>query len=116
MAQQISSYAEFWPYYLRQHAKPATRYLHFGGTTLAIIGLIASVARADLWYLLVAAIGGYGPAWYAHYFVEGNRPATFSYPFWSLYSDFRMYFIWLAGRLNGELQQAGVRPDPTIES
>ena len=116
MAQRIGSYPEFWPYYLRQHAKPATRYWHFAGTTLAIAGLIALVASADPWFFLVAAAGGYGPAWYAHFFVEKNRPATFTYPFWSLFSDFRMYFFWLAGRLDGALAEAGVRPDGTVES
>ncbi len=111
MAERIGSYPEFWPYYLRQHAKLATRYWHFGGTTLAIIGVIVVVARADPWYLLLAAVGGYGPAWFAHFFVEHNRPATFTYPFWSLFSDFRMYFLAVAGRLGRELDRHQIRPN-----
>ena len=32
----IATYREFWPHYLREHAKGSARLLHFFGTTLAI--------------------------------------------------------------------------------
>ena len=40
--------------------------------------------------------------------VEKNQPATFTHPFWSLISDYRMAFIWLTERLKSELYRAGV--------
>ncbi|MFC4272138.1 DUF962 domain-containing protein [Sneathiella chungangensis] len=108
MADKISSYDEFWPYYLREHSKVSCRRLHYFGTTLALFCLIAAIALKTPWLILLALVAGYGPAWVAHFFVEKNRPATFTYPLWSLYSDFRMYFYWIGGRLPAELKKAGI--------
>jgi len=78
----ITTYSAFWPYYLREHSKPATR----AGIT---------------W--------GYGPAWFSHFRIEQNKPATFKYPFWSLFSDLRMTFLWVTGQLERHLAAAGVK-------
>jgi hypothetical protein len=107
-AKRINSYAEFWPYYLREHSKPRTRAWHFLGSTLALLGLFAAAVSGNPWVLLVPLVAGYGPAWIGHFFVEKNRPATFQYPVWSLISDFRLYLVWLSGRLDAELRKAGV--------
>ena len=77
----IDRYAEFWPYYLREHSRPVTRGLHYIGTSLALACLVSFIA-SDLWILLVLAlVSGYAFAWFGHFFVERNRPATFKYPF-----------------------------------
>ena len=109
---RIRSYAEFWPFYLREHAKPSTRALHFVGSTLVVVALALFLSGQGWWWLIVVPIAGYGPAWIAHFLVEHNKPATFRYPFWSLISDFRMFGLWVSGRLGRELEKAGVRgPD-----
>lgn len=108
MTVKTTHYAEFWPYYLREHSKTKCRQLHYIGTTLALLSLLAAFAFMMPWLILLAVVAGYGPAWIAHFFVEKNRPATFTYPFWSLYSDFRMYFYWLSGKLPEELRKAGI--------
>lgn len=104
----ITGYDDFWPYYLREHAKPGTRALHYAGTGLAVLCFLAAVIRGRPWLALGALVAGYGPAWTAHVFVEKNRPATFTYPLWSLISDFRMAWCWLTGRLDADLLRAGV--------
>ncbi len=109
MSERIGTYAEFWPHYLREHSKPETRRLHFAGTGAGVcLALLAAVA-ANPWLLLLALVAGYGPAWIGHFFIENNRPATFTHPLWSLVSDFRMFWCWITGSLPGELSKAGVK-------
>ena len=97
--EKLKTFAEFWPFYLGQHSKTSTKWIHFLGTTLAIATLIAGLATGVWWLFLVMFIAGYGPAWYAHFFVEHNRPATFTYPLWSLAADFKMWSYMLTGRI-----------------
>ncbi|WP_010542850.1 DUF962 domain-containing protein [Sphingomonas elodea] len=107
MARTITRYPDFWLHYLREHGKPATRRLHYAGTALTFVALAAGLTLDSLW-LLAIPLAGYGFAWGAHFAVEHNRPATFTYPLWSLASDYRMFFLWLTGRLGPHLKQAGV--------
>ena len=98
-ARRYSSFAEFYPYYLREHAHPTCRRLHFVGTTLVIALLVLAIVGSRwslLWWLPIA---GYGFAWIGHFFFEKNRPATFRYPFYSLIGDFAMYRDMLTGRI-----------------
>lgn len=107
---QIQTYRDFWPYYLREHSHPRGRALHYLGTSLSLACLAALAVTGNWWFLPGAVVAGYGFAWIGHYFVEHNRPATFTYPAWSLFSDFRMYFLAVFGRLEPELRRAGVPP------
>lgn len=105
-------FADFWPHYLREHSKPSTRRLHYIGTSLVVLIAVGALATGR-WLLLAALpVAGYGFAWFAHFRVERNRPATFTYPLWSLAADFRMWGLWLAGKLGPELERAGVAPWP----
>jgi hypothetical protein len=108
MAGTIQTYREFWPFYLEEHSKPVTRGLHFVGTALVFVALAAAIATRTWWLLVLMPVVGYGFAWVAHFTVEKNRPATFTYPFWSLYSDFRMFFVWLLGGLGSELRKYNI--------
>ncbi len=101
-------FESFWPYYLREHARPATRRWHYVGSTLALLVLFGAVLTQNWWALLAVPLAGYFFAWLSHAFVERNKPATFTYPLWSLIGDFRMYALFLTGRLDRELVRAGI--------
>jgi hypothetical protein len=105
---RVMTYEEFWPRYLAAHAEPRTRGLHYLGSTLALAALGAAAAKRDWRWLLAAPVAGYAPAWLGHLVIEHNRPETFRHPGWSLLSDFRMFGMFLAGRLGNELRNAGV--------
>ena len=99
MARAHRSFAEFWPFYLREHSRPATRALHYAGTTL-VIGLAVYALATGRWlWLLAIPVAGYGFAWIGHFAFEKNRPATFSRPLYSFLGDWAMYRDILTGRL-----------------
>ena len=103
-AQPIQSFSDFWPFYVRAHSRRGTRLLHACGSILALACVVATFAT-NLWTLLLAPIIGYGFAWYAHFFVEHNKPATFGHPLYSLAADYRMLFLMLLGRMEGEVKK-----------
>jgi hypothetical protein len=102
---RLTSFEEFWPFYVSQHSRPSTRALHFAGSTMAMGSLLAG-AVVSPWFVPAALVLGYGPAWVGHFFFEKNRPATFTYPLWSLRGDLRMYGLMLTGRMAPEVQRA----------
>jgi hypothetical protein len=99
MEERFTSFADFYPFYLREHAQPATRRLHFIGTSLVIGCALAAIVTRNAWWLLAAPLCGYGFAWIGHAAFERNRPATFTHPFYSLAADFAMYRDMLTGRI-----------------
>jgi hypothetical protein len=106
----MQTFAEFWPFYLREHSRRATRTLHLVGTTLSLLLLASAAALRSGSVALVAIVTGYAFAWVGHFFVEHNRPATFKYPLWSLAADWKMWRLAITGRLGPELSRAGVKP------
>ena len=108
MSRTIESFEEFWPYYVAQHRHPVNRGLHFVGTTLVLACLCLAVLSSPLW-LVVMPVTGYGLAWIGHFAFERNRPATFTYPLWSLRGDFRMYRLLWLGRMSPEIRRADER-------
>jgi hypothetical protein len=98
-AGSFHTFADFYPFYLGEHANRTCRRLHFIGTSVAAALLIAAVATQWWWFIAVALVQGYVFAWVGHFFFEHNKPATFKYPWFSLMGDWRLWWDMLTGRV-----------------
>jgi hypothetical protein len=107
------TYPEFWHRYLRAHAGAATRAVHYVGTSMALLCLLAFALSGDWPFLVAAPLIGYGFAWTSHALIEKNRPETFGHPFWALASDVRMLALAATGRLAPHLAAAGTGAPPS---
>lgn len=136
---RLSSFGEFWPYYLSQHRDPRCRAVHFIGTNGFVLLAIGCIVARPTWMIpaivldvvvftaafrieatrnaapvlltgialavaanpavLGAIVFAYAWAWVGHFLIEGNRPATFTYPLWSLAADYRMCGLMWRGKL-----------------
>lgn len=94
-----SSFAAFYPHYLREHRNRTCRRLHFIGSTLVIVVLALTLLSGRLRWLWLVPVIGYGFAWVGHFFFEKNRPATFKHPFYSLAGDWVMFGQMLRGKI-----------------
>ena len=96
---KFKSFKEFYPFYLSEHSKKSTKLLHVIGS-LGVIGIICYSIYSGEWKLLYyTPLCGYGFAWFAHFFFEKNRPATFTYPLYSFLGDWVMLKDILTGNV-----------------
>lgn len=107
MDMEITSFREFWPVYLRAHADPRCRALHYAGSICGIAGALAAAATQHWQPAAAGVVAAYGFAWIGHIFVERNTPLTFRHPLWSVAADYRMFARWVTGRLPADLANAG---------
>lgn len=102
---EITDFTSFWPYYVAAHRQRGCRALHYVGTTLATALLVWAAVTLQPLFVVAALVVGYGFAWVGHFAVEGNRPATFGHPFYSLVADYKMLAFALAGRMSDEVKR-----------
>jgi hypothetical protein len=105
MEKKFNNLKEFYPFYLSEHQNKTSRILHFIGTTCFFVLILAAIISSTYWLLFFVPIVGYGFAWIGHFFYEKNKPATFQYPFYSLASDFILYFDLILGKEKFETTQ-----------
>jgi len=96
---RFQSFAEFYPFYLREHSHPVCRGLHYAGSSLGVVIAVIAIVSAQYLLIIAALVVGYACAWVGHFFFEHNRPATFKYPVWSFMGDWVMLTHFLTGRL-----------------
>lgn len=99
------AFAEFWPDYVLAHCHPVTRAFHCTGTLVGWALLVAAFALRRPALVLAAIVFPYAMAWFSHFFVEHNRPATFGHPFWSWLADQKMVALILAGKMGREVRR-----------
>ncbi|MGB3461607.1 DUF962 domain-containing protein [Rhodanobacter lindaniclasticus] len=93
------NFAEFYPFYLGEHANRSCRRMHFIGSTLVLAALALALVTGQWRWLWLMPVAGYGFAWLGHYVFEKNRPATFKHPLYSLAGDWVMYAQMLRGKI-----------------
>lgn len=103
MTTNPTNYAEFWEFYVSEHSLPLTRILHFVGTSLGITLAVFFLVRGQWYFFPVFFVVGYAFAWFAHFIIEKNKPASFRFPFWSFISDFKMMWYMVTGRMGAEV-------------
>ena len=96
--EKYKTFKDFYPYYLSEHDNKHTKLMHFIGTSIGIFFLIQFFLSFNFVFLLFAILSGYAFAWVGHFFIEKNKPATFTYPFFSLVSDYIMFWEILRGK------------------
>ncbi|TWO72066.1 DUF962 domain-containing protein [Caenimonas sedimenti] len=87
----FQTFADFYPFYLREHSNRTCRRLHFVGCSLSLACLVTMVVTANAWWLLAGLLFGYGFAWAGHFGFEKNKPASFKRPLYSFMGDWAMY-------------------------
>ncbi|WP_225781591.1 DUF962 domain-containing protein [Xenophilus sp. Marseille-Q4582] len=96
---RFTSFAEFYPFYLSEHANRTCRRLHFVGSSLGLVCLATAVLTRNAGWVLAGLLAGYAFAWIGHFGFEKNKPASFKRPLYSFLGDWAMYRdIWL-GRI-----------------
>ena len=114
--ERIQTFEAFWPFYVGEHRLPVCRGLHYIGSLLAPTVLVTAIVTQNWWLLLLVAVAGYGPAWIAHFGLEKNRPATFTYPVWSLLADYKMLGLAVRGRMAKEVTRLYGSPHPAPDA
>jgi hypothetical protein len=99
MPDRFNSFADFYPFYLGEHADRRTRRIHFVGSGLSLVLAVASLLTLRPGLFAAAVVCGYGFAWIGHLVFEKNRPATFRYPLWSFMGDWKMFWQILTGKM-----------------
>jgi len=89
---KYASFAAFYPFYLSEHSDRTCRRLHFAGSTLALLCVLALIVTRNPWWLLAALLCGYGFAWVGHFVFEKNQPASFRQPLYSFMGDWKMFW------------------------
>lgn len=86
---------EFFPEYMDAHSRYATRALHTLGLVVGWSSFWFAILRREWWAMSLLPISAYGFGFFAHLWVEKNRPASFKHPFLSIACDHVMAALFI---------------------
>jgi hypothetical protein len=103
---QYKTLRDFYYFYLTEHQHATCRGLHLFGTFLLLVSFMLGLVTLEWYFFAAIPVLGYGFAWVGHAFFEKNKPATFTYPGYSLASDFIMFWHFVTGQLQAKRKEA----------
>ena len=108
----FDSFDEFWPFYVLEHARPETQAIHAVGTSLGVAAAATALLTGRKWLIPAGLALAYGAAWYSHFRIEKNKPASFKYPVYSFLADFKMVGKIAQGEMSEEVRRARMIAGP----
>ncbi|WP_433944919.1 DUF962 domain-containing protein [Paenibacillus sp. SN-8-1] len=78
-------------YYVNSHNNRHNQQLHYFAFLFALLGWI--FLFINLWATLIFALLHYILSWVGHFYFEGNKPASFRYPWVGFYAGFIWFFV-----------------------
>jgi hypothetical protein len=113
--QHYAGYDEYWVDFLRKHSKLETRVCHYLATGLALGPGLYGLLTLNLPLAGSSFAVTYLLAIFSHRFIEQDRPMA-GKPGWGAYSDLRMCWLALRGKLQDERKRFGLLPVESKEN
>jgi hypothetical protein len=102
----VTTFEEFWPHYVRLHARPETQALHAVATLTCMTLLGAAVVLKNPLLALAAPLADYAIAQTSHRVFEANRTTPWKNQIWHTRAELRMLRLVLTGRMAAEVARA----------
>ncbi|MGV1036986.1 MAG: Mpo1-like protein [Candidatus Nanopelagicales bacterium] len=94
----FESFSDFYPFYVSQHHLRRTRVIHTAGSLLGLGIATKALVRGPREQMLAFPLVSYSCAWFSHFFIEKNVPATFGHARYSLMGDWLMVSKMVTGK------------------
>ena len=99
------SFEEFWPHYVRMHARPETQALHAVATLSAIALAGAAVVTRRPLLALAAPLADYAIAQSSHRIFEKNATKPWRATAWHARAELRMLRLVLSRQMRAEVER-----------
>jgi hypothetical protein len=111
---EIETFQDFWPLYLRAHSSRVSRACHFTGLALSAATAGAMIACGMVFFLVLAVVPALLGAWLGHKLSPRHEHLADEHPDWAARADLKMFGLFLAGRLGQELDKLQLSSKPAF--